>query len=657
MKQTNGKKLSIVLAGQANVGKSVIFNHLTGLHQHIGNWPGKTVEKAEGTLYYGGYYIDVLDLPGIYSLTTYSIEELISREYIAIQKPDFVINVIDATNLERNLLFTLQLLELERPMAMALNMVNLLKGKGIEIDVEKLRKILGIPVMPVMAIYGKGITETLEAGIKLIKEKTFPKPLKYGREIEEKIEKLIKGLEKSDFPYPERWLAIKLLEKDEEVKKLIKEKNSEILKEAEKLISELEKIHGHDSSIVIANERTNLAFQIAQETSKITKPEKVSLEEKFENITTHRIFGYPIMIVILILMFLAVFQFGNWFSSILEEITSSWQIWWGNIFGVSILSFLGWSAMESALALIEIALPYIAPFYFILYLLEDWGYLTRVSFLMDNLMHKIGIHGKACIPLMLGFGCNVPACLSCRIMETERERFITGFLTVFVPCSAVTVVIMGLVGKFLGISSVLGLYIFTLLVIFILGKLISKILPGEPVELIMEIPDYRTPNLKTVALQTWFRLREFIYIAAPLVIISGVIIRGLYLAGLLNSIANFLSPITVIWLGLPAITGVLLIFGILRKELIIVMLATLLGTTNFIQVLNPIQMITLSIVTIFYIPCVAMIAALRKEFGWKKALGITVFKIFFAITIAGLISKFLSIDLLLNNFRNEIFRF
>ena len=643
MTQAHKKKLNIVLAGQANVGKSVIFNHLTGLHQHIGNWPGKTVEKAEGTLYYEGYYIDVLDLPGIYSLTTYSIEELISREYIAIQKPDFVINVVDATNLERNLLFTLQLLELERPMVMALNMVNLLKGKGIEIDTKKLEKILGIPVIPVKAIYGKGITETLEAGIKLIKERIFPKPLKYGREIEKKIEKLIEELEEVDFPYPKRWLAIKLLEKDEEVKKLIKEKNSKILKKAEKLISELEKIHSHDSSIVIANERTNLASQIVRETLKITKPKKISLKERFENITSHKIFGYPIMVVILMLTFLAIFQFGNWLSSILEGITSNWQIWWENIFGVSILSFLGWSVIESILALIEIALPYIVPFYFILYLLEDWGYLTRVSFLMDNLMHKIGIHGKACISLMLGFGCNVPACLSCRIMETQRERFITGFLTVFVPCSAITVVIMGLVGKFVGISWVLGLYLFTFLVIVILGKLISKLLPGESVELIMEMPDYRTPNLKTVTLQTWFRLKEFIYIAAPLVIISGVIIEGLYLAGLLNSIANFLSPITMMWLGLPAITGVLLIFGILRKELIVVMLATLLGTTNFIQVLNPLQMITLSIVTIFYIPCIATIAALRKEFGWKKALSITVFKIFFAVTIAGLISKFLSI--------------
>lgn len=643
MTQRGGEKLSIVLAGQANVGKSVIFNHLVGLHQHIGNWPGKTVEKAEGTLFYGGYYIDVLDLPGIYSLTTFSIEELISREYIALQKPDLVINVTDATRLERNLLFTLQLLELEKPMVMALNMVNLLKGKGIEIDIKRLEKVLGIPVIPVIAIYGKGIIETLEAGLKLIKEKTFPKPLKYGREIEEKIEKLMKGLKEVDFPYPRRWLAIKLLEKDGEIEKLIKEKNPGILKEAENLISELEEMHGHDSSIVIANERTNLAFQITQETSKIVKPKKPTFKERFENTTTDKILGYPVMIVMLTLMFFCIFQFGNWLSSILEGITENWQIWWKDIFGVSVLSSLGWSAIEGVIALIEIALPYIIPFYFLLFLLEDWGYMARVAFLMDNLMHKIGVHGKACIPLLLGFGCNVPACLSCRIMETQRERFIAGFLTTFVPCSATGVVIMGLVGKFVGLPCVLGLYIFVFLVLAILGRLISKLLPGEAVELIMEMPDYRTPNLKTVMLQTWFRLRGFICIAMPFVVISGVIIEGLYLLGLLNSISDFLSPITVKWLGLPEITGILLIFGILRKELIIVMLATLFGTTNFIQVLNPIQMITLCLVVIFYIPCIATIAVLYKEFGWKRALIISVFKIFFAILVAGLISKFLSI--------------
>lgn len=639
----NEKKLNIVLAGQANVGKSVIFNHLTGLHQHIGNWPGKTVEKAEGTLHYKGYTIDVLDLPGIYSLATYSIEEIISREYIALQKPDFIVNVVDGTNLERNLIFSLQILELENPTVLALNFVNLFKERGIEIDYKKLEEILGAPVVPVAAIYRKGISEVLDRGIELVNRKIKPKPLRYGQEVETEIKKITEFFTGINLPYPRRWLAIKLLEKDRETEKLFEKEHPEILKKVKESILRLEEIHGEDSAIIIANERCHLASEIVKKVMKITKPSKLSLNERLDLLTLHKIWGYPVMVAIFALMFLTIFKFGNWFSSILEGITANWQMGWGNIFWTSILASFGWMAIKSAISLIEIALPYIIPFYLILYILEDWGYLARAAFLMDNLMHKIGVHGKACIPLMLGFGCNVPACLSCRIMETERERFITGFLTTLIPCSARTVIIMGLVGKFVGIRWAFGLYLFAILIIFGLGKLATIVLPGEATELIMEMPDYRTPNLRTVFLETWFRLKDFLYIAGPLVIISGIIIEGIYLAGWLGPIANFLSPITVKWLGLPVISGILLIFGILRKELILVMLAILLGTANFSQVLTPVQMITLVLVTMFYIPCVATIAALWREFGWKKALGITVFEIVFAIGIGGIAFRLLNI--------------
>jgi len=637
------KKLNVVLAGQANVGKSVIFNYFTGLHQHIGNWPGKTVEKAEGTLRYKDYSIDLLDLPGIYSLSTYSIEEIISREYIAFQKPDFIINVVDATRLERNLIFTLQLLEMERPTVLALNMVNLLKERGLEIDFKKLERLLGIPVAPVVAINGKGLIQVLDQGIRLVEKSLKPKPLKYGKELEKKVENLILSLEDVDLPYPKRWLALKLLEKDQRVKDIIENKKPKILEKAKKLSRELEKIHGEDSSIIVAHERCNLVSQIVNETVKITKPKKLSFNEKLDNLTSHKIWGYPIMFAILALLSVSVFKFGNLISSLLENLTSNWQQAWQVFFGTSIWSSLGWSIIESTLALMSLALPYIIPFYLFLFLLEDWGYLARVAFLTDNLMHKIGVHGKSCIPLVLGFGCNVPACLSCRIMETERERFLTAFLVTFVPCSATTVVIMGLVGKFVGIGWALSFYLFALLLILILGKLFSKALPGEPVELIMEMPDYKKPDLKTVFLQTWFRLKEFIFIAGPLVVISGLIIVTIHQTGFSYRIADFLSPITVKWLGLPVITGILLIFGILRKELILLMLATLLGTTNFSQVLSQHQMIVLSLVSMLYIPCVATIAALWKEFGWKKSLSITVFKIIFAIIIGGIISKLLNL--------------
>jgi len=234
----------IALAGNANVGKSVIFNQLTGLHQHIGNWPGKTVEKAEGTLHFKGYTIDIIDLPGIYSLSTFSIEELVSREYIATEKPDLVINVVDASLLERNLFFTLQLLELETPLLIALNQVDMAKKKGIMIDYEKAEKLLGVPVVPTVAVSGKGIYGMLETAIEVIEKKTKMEPLKprYGKQIEERIEDLIILLSKIQLRYPARWIAIKLLEEDKEVEKEVLEVSPEIVATAERFRGELEEL-------------------------------------------------------------------------------------------------------------------------------------------------------------------------------------------------------------------------------------------------------------------------------------------------------------------------------------------------------------------------------------------------------------------------------
>jgi len=639
---TDEKKINIVLAGQGNTGKSSVFNYLTGLHQHIGNWAGKTIEKLEGTLYYNDYTIDVLDLPGIYSLTTYSVEEVISREYIVHQKPDFVIDIIDSTNLERNLIFTLQLLELECPVILALNMIDLAKKKGIEIDCQKLQSITNVPVIPTVASRGSGLTNIIDKVLELKNKKSDYNILRYGKEIENCIAQLSAMLHDIDIPYPKRWIAIKLLEKDSAIIKIVREKKSEILEKAQQLGGKLEEIHGHDPAVVIADERSHLASQMTRDIVKITPHRKLSLNERLDIITTHKYTGYLVMILILGGMFLIVFNFGNWLSSKLELIFRDWHDWWNINLGVAFLASIGWSAIESVLALVQIAFPYILPFYIILYILEDWGYIARISFLMDNLMHKMGIHGKGCISFIIGFGCNVPGCLSCRIMESKRERFITAVLVTLVPCSAVSVIVFGLVGKYVGLLWALGLYLFAMIMVFIVGKISSKLLLGEPVELIMSMPDYKTPRLRTITYQTWDALKEFIFIAAPIVVISGVIIQAINLAGWMPAISSFLSPVTVTWLGLPAITGILLIFGILRKELILVMLAAYLGTTTFSDVLTPQQMITLAVVSMFYIPCVATISVLWKEYGWKKALIVCSLEILFAILLAGLINKILN---------------
>jgi len=638
------KKLLIALAGNANVGKSVIFNHLTGLHQHIGNWPGKTVERAEGTLHFKGYTIDIVDLPGIYSLSTYSLEELVSRKYIAVERPDVVINVVDASVLERNLFFTLQLMELETPMVIALNQMDIAKSKGVQVDIKKLEQLLGVPVMPTVAVKGVGIAKLLEKAIETVEKKSVKKPqVTYGEEVEEKIGKLIEKMKSIQLVYPRRYVAIKLLEGDEEIEREIQRVNPDVVAAAKKLAGEIECIHGHCCSTVMTSERYEAAGCIARASQQLVSPIRPTRVERLHNFTTHRVTGYAMLVFSLLLIFYSIFTFGDYTSGLLSDLLYGLEPFFASAFGTGFVGQLVWGgAMEGLIAGITIVLPYIIPFYLILYFLENSGYLSRIAFLMDNVMHKIGLHGKAFIPLMLGFGCNVPACLGCRIMETQRERLLAAFVVTLVPCAATTVIILGLVGDYLGVHWALALYLVDFAIIFALGRLAFKVVPGEPTALIMEMHDYRWPHMKTILKQTWFRVAEFIKIAFPLIIVGSVVLKLADVLGWLETVASVLSPVTVAWLGLPAITGITLIFGVLRKELSLVMLAALLAPAGLAS-LTPLQMIVFTLVAMLYIPCVATIAALVRDFGWKKALYITVFEIAFAILVGGIALRLLTL--------------
>jgi ferrous iron transport protein B len=642
----NKKKLLIALAGNANVGKSVIFNYLTGLHQHIGNWPGKTVERAEGTLRFRGYTIDIIDLPGIYSLSTYSLEELVSRKYIAVERPDMVINVVDASVLERNLFFTLQLMELETPMVIALNQLDIAKAKGIQIDTATLETMLGVPVMETVAVKGIGIDKLLEKAIETVEKGPAKKPpqVKYGEEVEKRVDVLVEKMKGTQLLYPPRYVAIKLLEGDKEIEREIKKTASNLIPIAKKLAGEIESLHGHGCSTVITSERYEAAGCIARAAQKLVPPIKPTPAERLHDLTTHRVMGYVILIFSLLAVFSSIFTFGDFTSGLLSDVLYGLEPFFTSAFGTGIVGTVVWGGiMEGLIAGITIVLPYIVPFYIILYFLENSGYLSRIAFLMDNVMHKMGLHGKAFIPMMLGFGCNVPACLGCRIMETKRERLLAAFVTTLVPCAACTVIILGLVGRFLGLQWALAIYLFDLVIIFALGRLAFKVVPGESTALIMEMHSYRWPHVKTILKQTWFRVAEFIKIAFPLIIVGSVVLKLAEVSGVLEGVASVLSPITVAWLGLPAITGITLIFGVLRKELSLVMLGALLGTTNFAVVLSPVQMVVFTLVAMLYIPCIATIAALVKDFGWKKALFITVFEIAFATLVGGIAFRLLTL--------------
>jgi ferrous iron transport protein B len=345
---------------------------------------------------------------------------------------------------------------------------------------------------------------------------------------------------------------------------------------------------------------------------------------------------------VLLLIFWFIFTFGDFVSGYFSNLLYGLEPVFTAAFGEGIVKELLWGGiMESVIASVTIVVPYIVPFYLVLYLLEDSGYLSRIAYLMDAVMHKIGLHGKAFIPVMLAFGCNVPACLACRIMETKRERLLAIFVVTLVPCAAVTVVVLGLVGRYISIEWALALYIINLAIVLVLGRLAFKALPGEPTGLIMEMSEYRIPHLKTVLTQTSFRLSEYIKMAFPLIIVSSFAIKAADILGLLGPITQAMSPLTVMWLGLRPEMGISLFFGVIRKELTLIMLATLVGAN--LAVLTPIQMVVFTLVVMLYIPCAATIAALIKEIGWKNALLITVFEILFALLVGGVAYRILSL--------------
>jgi ferrous iron transport protein B len=650
------KELVVALAGNANVGKSAIFNQLTGLNQVTGNWPGKTVERAEGTLHFKGRTIRVVDLPGIYSLSAYSMEELVSREYLATEKPDLIVNVVDASALERNLYLTLQLLELEVPLVIALNQVDFAAKKGLKIDVTKLSKFLGVKVVPTVAVAGKGITELLSVVVSEAAEKRRQSTtnIVYGKELETKIAEVQK-LVASKLPqlcmvYPARWIAIKLLEKDSDITEKVNASADAdaVLKRVEHLTVELEKVHGESAQVVVASERYTLSNKIVKDAVTVEAEPKISVEQTLSTITTHKLLGYLILGAVVAATFGVIFAGGNYLSRLLDEclmwLSDSFEGLIAPVLPVVAVDLLVKGVLGGLVSGITIALPYIVPFYVVLALLEDSGYLPRAAFLMDNLMHKIGLHGKAFIPLILGYGCTVPACIGCRIMETQRERLLSAFVVVLIPCAARTVVILGLVGQYVGLAAVVGLYVFDLVLVFALGRVAFKVLPGEPVGLIMEMPSYKKPSLKTLVIKTWNRTKDFVYVAFPIIIVGSVVIEAFALSGLMPYFVDLASPIMTAWLGLPAIVAIPLLFGVLRKELTLILLATTLSSVGLsLESLSAVQMIVFALVVMIYIPCIATIAACKREFGWKKSLYITLIDIGLALVIGGLAFRILSV--------------
>ncbi|MEF3244627.1 MAG: ferrous iron transport protein B [Caldisericaceae bacterium] len=629
------KQITIALAGNANVGKSVIFNQLTGGNQIIGNWPGKTVEVAYGSIETKDVTAKVVDLPGIYSLSTYSEEELVTRQFIMEEKPDVVIVVVDAAHFYRNLFFLLQILEIQTKVVVALNQYDILEKDGYEIDTEKLEQILHAKVIKTIATKNVNLKGLFEVALKVAQNEINGSYLKYGKEVEERIEKLTAHIQ-GDFGVSKRFFAIKLLERDSEVEKLMNDEN--IIKLRDELAKELEDLHGENTQTIIIQERYALAERIIEKVLIKKKKALLDLSTKIDNVLLNPFFGFVFLFLILLFMFFVVFKLGSFLSDYLDSFFETFKTSFMSLnMPQYVKTFLWDGIVEGVIAAFGIVLPYIAPFYFLLAFLEDSGYLARIAFLTDVFMHRLGIHGKAFIPLIESFGCSVPAIMGTRVLERKRDRIITSILATLIPCSARSVIVFGLVAAFLGPLYAVGIYVLDFIFIFVVGLFLNRYIKGSATGLIMDMPRYRKPVLKVILKQTWIRLKEFFTFATPIIVVTNAIMEGLILLNLLPYLEILVKPLAI-FLGLPALATLTLIFGVLRKELTLIMLATFYHTSNFLLVLTPKQIFIYGFVTMIYIPCIATIAMLKREFGTTTALLITIFEFIVAVILGGILN-------------------
>ncbi|MHA1237657.1 MAG: ferrous iron transport protein B [Candidatus Odinarchaeia archaeon] len=647
-KNKESERIKILLVGNPNTGKSVIFNNLTGIGVTVSNYPGTTVELTQGSFNFEGEKIILIDLPGIYALSSSSMDQLVARKSILTETSAVIVNVVDASNLERHLNLTIQILELGLPLVIALNMVDEAKKRGINVNARKLSEILGVPVIPTVAIRGEGIIEVVKTAVDLWQNRNHVKimEVRYGRDVEKivsELEEIIENELPSPLPYNilPRALAVKLIEGDTELTEIVKKINPKVVETALKLAKKIEREHGELASIRIAKERYGIAAKIAEAVSERVEVRKL-FRDRLSELTSNFSTGFPIMIGVFLGIFALMLYGGSFLEELIAEIWEPYitplivgffnMIFPGDIVAQSVGEGLA-LGLEAGLAVV---FPYVGVFYLILSILEDTGYLTRVAYLMDSFMHKIGLHGRAIVPIIVGLGCNVPAIMGTRILETKRERIIASFLILLVPCSARTVIILGLMGAFLGFIPALLIYGLIAVIILIVGYLLNKIIKGETLGLVMEMPPYRIPYPKHIIKKTWRRLKDFIYIAFPILIVSSIFLSLMEHLNLLIYLAEALKPLTQYILGLPPLTGITLFFGILRKELALEMLIVTFKTSDFLTVMSPIQIAVFTIVITLYFPCIASFAVLGREIGWKNAVLMAIGTIALAVAIGGI---------------------
>jgi ferrous iron transport protein B len=614
----------IVFIGQPNSGKSTLFNAIAGFKAETSNFAGTTVEHTHSKVNFAGNLLNIIDLPGTYSLNPSGEAEKVALRHLFVEKPDLVVNVVDASILGRSLEMTLELIELGYPLVVALNMMDLAEKKGIETDIEKLERYLGVPVIPTIATHGRGIKELLDAVLTTLGEKKTLVPIELSKDVEDKIKEM-EELIPPDFPVVvnKRFTAIKMIETERLVfNKMLKEINPSLMQSLEEIRKVLEAQHNSPAYEVIAAERHHLAFKIFEESSRVTRRKKIGWLERVDDIIMHPLLGYVILIGVFLAFFFIIFKVGNPLEELLLGPLNGLRSFLADRLGDSLMFYLAEGLIQGIGGGIAIVLPYFIPLLFLMSLLEDIGYLARASFLMDTFMHRIGLHGNSVSPFILGFGCNVPAVVSTRILGSRRDRIITSLLIPFVPCSARTTIILALVAFYLGPLWALGFYAFNIFLLGVLGRILSFFYKQPSPGLILEIPSIRLPSVKNMAKKTYVQLKAFVKFAWP-ILIAGSIVLALMQYFQLDKYVNLvLSPLVEKALGLPEELGVTLVFGFLRKELSLVMMLQALGVSyqDLMNVITYQQMVIFVVFISFFIPCLSTVAIIWREVGRKIAL-------------------------------------
>lgn len=632
------KRLRIALLGQHNCGKSTIFDAVASTSVKQGHWQGTSKEYQRCIIQVGLDEVELVDLPAMETLQNLQGDDLEGLKYLLwgdarpsisaheskeppapFSRPDVLIHIIDASTLHRHLALTLELIELGLPIVIGLNMVDEARRKGVKIDVEQLAEVLGVPVIPMIAIKGIGILQLFEQAVKCQHHAKAQPASEHVRAWSDEISTVIDGPEVlAAFKMPANFLVRMLKLKDDYLSNELKchfPEKSDYIQAIHQQATEQLKQPLHEA---VAGDYHHRAAKLFDQVARLTRrSDTITWEDRLDAIFLHPKWGLIGSLGLFALVLYVVFEVSTAIDALtaarLADLASQWQ-------PTSTAGIIGHAVIDALVGLIGIVVPYMLPLVLMLVAFEESGIMPRVAFVVDRFFHHIGLHGKVAVPFLLGLGCNVPAIATAGKLVAGRDRIIASLLITFVPCSARSAIVLALGGKYLGGLGIFGVFFLNMLIIALLGKWLVKRYPDISPGLIQEIPAYTIPRLHAVLHSTWLRTRDILTIVTPLLIGGSIILEALHHFGADLWINQLLMPITVWALGLPVALGVPILFGVLRKELSLLMVYQALNTFDVGSVLDWVQISTFLIFLMFYVPCVSTFAVMVKTIGRKEAL-------------------------------------